>query len=162
MPIPELMPNGILPPGIHAATLAEIVERYGAGSEARERQGHLLQLIVEAALNYPTIKRILVWGSFVTSKAEPNDLDYSLVVARAYDLERIAEPHRRFLVSFEARQFYGVDKNYLTIHDYPLEKYIELIDFLGMIRRRPAERCGILEISLRGEVGEKNENRPRN
>ena len=154
MPIPELMLNGILPPGLHAATLTEIAARYGTSSEARTRQARLLRLIVEAALQYPTIKRILVWGSFVTSKLEPNDLDYSLVVARAYDLERIAEPHRRFLVPFEARQFYGVDKNYLTIHDYPLDKYIELIDFLGMIRGRPAERCGILEISLRGEIGE--------
>ena len=154
MPIPELMRNGTLPPGLHAATLSEIVERYGAGSEAWERQARLLQLIVEAALYYRTIKRILVWGSFVTSKLEPNDLDYSIVVGRAYTLERIAEPHRRFLVPIEARQFYGVDKNYLTIHDYPLDKYIELIDFLGMIRGKSAERCGILEISLRGEVGE--------
>ena len=86
MPLPELTPNGTLPPGLHAATLAEIVERYGAGSEARERCAQLLTRIVEAAKAYPTIKRVLVWGSFVTSKAEPNDLDYSIVVARAYDL----------------------------------------------------------------------------
>lgn len=154
MPMPELMQSGALPPGLHATPLAEIIERYGAGSEARERQARLLQLIVEAALYYPTIKRILVWGSFVTSKAEPGDLDYSIVVGGGYDLERILEPHRRFFVPVEARQFYGADKTYLTIRDYPLEKYIELVDFLSMIRDRPAERCGIIKISLRGEIGE--------
>ncbi len=158
MPIPEWTATGILPPGLHAAPLAEIAARCGAGSAARERQARLLQQIVEAALHYPTIKRILVWGSFVTSKPEPNDLDYSLVVSKSFDLERIAEPHRRFFTPVEARQFYGADKTYLHIHDYPLEKYIELVDFLCLIRGRPADRCGILEISLRGEIGEEHEN----
>ena len=151
MPIPELTPNETLPPGIHAATLAEIVEQHGAGSEARERQGRLLQLIVEVARNYPTIKRILVWGSFITSKAEPNDLDYSIVVSVEHNRTRIDLPPRRFLVPFEARQFYDVDKSYLVIQDYPLPRYIELVDFVCASR---IGIFGILEISLRGETAE--------
>ena len=145
MPIPELMPNGTLPPGIHAATLTEIVERYGAGSEARGRQARLLQLIVDSALNYPTIKRILVWGSFVMSKAEPNDLDFSIVVPREYDRIQIEEPHRRFFVPYESKQFYGTDTEYLLIHDYPLPKFSELMDF---ICGNGAPQRGIIEINL--------------
>lgn len=77
MALPDLDNEGFLPPGIHAASLAEIRTRFGSGSAARERQGELLRQIVEAAGKYETIKRILVWGSFVTAKCEPNDLDYS-------------------------------------------------------------------------------------
>ena len=151
MPIPELTLNGTLPPGLHAAALTEIAARYGTNSEARARQARLLQLIVEAALHYPTIKRILVWGSFVTSKAEPNDLDYSLVVSVDHNRTQIDLPHRRFLVPFEARRFYGADTGYLLIQDYPLPEYIRQLDFI--CHSRTAD-CGIIEISLRGEEGE--------
>ena len=65
MPVPELEPGGCLPAGIHAASFAEVRARFGAGSAARQRQGELLRQVVEAAKEYPTIKRVLVWGSFV-------------------------------------------------------------------------------------------------
>ncbi len=148
MPIPDHTPNGLLPPGIHAASLKEVLARYGDGN-VRQRQCHLLQLIVEAATNYPTIKRVLVWGSFVTTKAEPNDLDYSIVVSTEHPLTEIAEAHRRFFVPVVARQFYGADRGYLLIRDYPLEVYIELTDFISHRKGIP---CGVIEISLRGEV----------
>jgi hypothetical protein len=80
-----------------------------------------------------------------STKPEPNDLDYSVDHHRA----DVAEPHRRFLVPFEARQFYGADTGYLVIRDYPLDLYVERLDFLCQRKRVP---CGIVEISLRGEV----------
>src|SRR5918998_1313619 len=106
MPVPDFEAGGFLPPGIHAASFAEVGARFGVGSEARERQAELLRLVVSAAKFYPTIKRILLWGSFVTAKREPNDLDYSLVVSITHARAQIAPEHRRFLVSHEARQFY--------------------------------------------------------
>jgi hypothetical protein len=149
VPLPDFGADGYLPPGIHAASFAEVQARFGVGSEARERQIGLLQQVVEAAKSYPTIKRILVWGSFVTAKREPNDLDYSVIVSVTHDLVQIAPEHRRFLAPLEARQFYGVDKNYLIIQDYPLEDYIDHVDFLCRTRRRQPR--GIIEISVRGE-----------
>jgi hypothetical protein len=127
--------------------------RFGAGSATRQRQGELLRQVVEAAKEYPSIKRVLVWGSFVTAKAEPNDLDYSLIVSVDHHRARIAQAHRRFFVSSDARRYYGLDRNYLIIPDYPLDYYIEKLDFMCRSRNRSA--CGVVEISLRGElVGE--------
>jgi len=139
-----------LPSGIHAAPLAEVLARFGIGSEARERQAELLRLAVEAAAIYPAIKRILVWGSFVTTKPDPADPDYSMVVSVAYDSTQISRGHRRFFVPLEARLYYGIDRGYLVIHDYPLDLYVELMDFL--CRTRDQRSCGVVEISLRGEV----------
>lgn len=148
MLITEFTLSGFLPSGIYSAALGEVLERFG-GSDARETQNHLLQLVVEAALHYPTIKRILVWGSFVTAKSEPNDLDYSVVVSVAHRITAIQEAHRRFLIPFDAKQFYGTDTGYLLMRDYPLEKYIEQLDFLCRNKRGA---CGIIEISLWGEA----------
>ena len=81
MPVPELEPGGCLPAGIHAASLAEVRARFGAGSAARQRQGELLRQVVEGAKEYPTIKI-----------ENEQQLQYSIQsLAKMYDLcERIA------------------------------------------------------------------------
>lgn len=149
MPLPELAPEGFLPPGIHPATFVEVESRFGAGSEARERQTRLLREVRDAARRYATVKRILVWGSYVTAKSEPNDLDYSIVVSVGHERAPIAPEHRRFFIPYEAKQYYGVDRGYLVIRDYPLETYVELLDFL--CHTRVGHACGIVEIQVRGE-----------
>jgi predicted nucleotidyltransferase len=150
MPLPDLDADGLLPPGIHAAAFTKIQARFGVGSPTRKRQAELLRQIVEAAKAYPTIKRVLVWGSFASSKPEPNDLDYSVVVSVDHDETQVLSEHNRFFVPFDARLFYGADRNYLVVKDYPLEEYVERLDFLCRTRR--GKPRGILEINLRGEV----------
>jgi hypothetical protein len=152
MPLPDLEPNGHLPPGIHAASLAEVRGRFGVGSAARQRQVQLLEEVVAAAREYATIKRVLVWGSFVTAKPEPGDLDYSVVVSVDHHRTRIAPAHRRFFVPVDARRYYGVDRNYLVIKDYPLDAYPDRLEFLCHTRQQ--SDCGIVEISIRGEFQE--------
>jgi hypothetical protein len=148
MTLPDFDDYGVLPPGIVPATLQDTIERYGQSSDVRKRQADLLRHVVTLAVNYPTITRILVWGSFVTAKAEPNDLDYSIVVSVEHRRVEVAEAHRRFFVPALARQFYGTDTGYLLIRDFPVERYAEQIDFL--CHNRQGE-CGIIEISIWGE-----------
>jgi predicted nucleotidyltransferase len=147
--LPDFTSDGSLPPGIHAASLTEVQARFGTGSEARQRQMELLRQVVEAARFYPTIKRILLWGSFVTVKADPADLDYSIVVSVIHERTAIAAEHRRFLLPTDARRHYGVDRKYLVIKDYPLDSYIDRLDFI--CHDRNGRPCGILEVNLFGE-----------
>ena len=149
MPLPELTANGTLPPGLHAPGLSEVEARFGTGSEARVLQFGLLSAVVAATRSYETIKRVLIWGSFITAKPEPNDLDYSVVVAATHRPEIVLPEHRRFFSPVEARMFYGVDKSYLLIPDYPLEQFADKVDFIGHSRDKSV--CGIVEISLWGE-----------
>lgn len=149
--LPELDAEGNLPAAIHAASLAEVVQRFGTRGEAREGFGRLLTDVVNAAKLYPTIKRVLVWGSFVSAKAEPRDLDYSVVVSVDHRGSLVAAEHRRFLVPVDARAYYGIDKGYFAIPDYPLEHYQSRLEF--MLQRRDGGARGIVEISLRGEDG---------
>ena len=149
MRLPELNTDGYLAPGIYLASLEEVLERFGAGSPPREQQGNLLSLIVESARKYPTIKRVLLWGSFVSSKPEPGDLDYSIVADPRHRSVRIEPEDERFFVPFTARLRYGVDPSYLMLYEYPLESYIELMDILCHDRRRCPR--GIVEVSCYGD-----------
>jgi len=96
-------------------SLAEVIEPFGAGGSVRARSAELLKAVVNAAVYYETIKRILVWGSFVTSKPEPNDLDYTAVVSVDHRTTILANEHLRFFSPRDARLYYGVDRSYVVI-----------------------------------------------
>lgn len=71
--IPELTAFGLLPQGVHSATLEEVRERFG-GNDRREQ---LLSGLVEALrlLRAAGCRRVYINGSFVTAKERPNDID---------------------------------------------------------------------------------------
>ena len=148
MNLPELNADGYLVPGIYLARLPEVLERFGTGTPARERQSALLCLIIERARKYPTIKRVLIWGSFISAKPEPGDLDYSIVVDPRHRFATIEPEDKRFFVPFDARVHYGADPSYLVLYEYPLETYTELMFILCHDRRRRPR--GIVEVSCHG------------
>ena len=71
--IPNFTAHGLLPEGVHPATLAEVMEHFG-GNERREQ---LLIGLIEALrlLRAAGCRRVYINGSFVTSKELPNDID---------------------------------------------------------------------------------------
>jgi len=72
--LPAFDDFGNLPPGIHRCTVAELVARFGNGSEERETEISELLHFIEAA-KIAGVRRLLVNGSFVTGKLSPNDVD---------------------------------------------------------------------------------------
>ena len=73
--IPEFNNLGDLPQGIHHATLEEIQNHFGSGSSRRMMLAKRLERILELAQSTSKLKRVLIWGSFVTAKAEPGDVE---------------------------------------------------------------------------------------
>ena len=146
MNLPELNTDGYLAPGIYLASLDEVLQRFGTGTPARERRGNLLLLIVESARKYPTIKRVLVWGSFVSTKPEPRDLDYSIVVDPRHHLATIEPADKPFFIPFDARIHYGADARYLVLFEYPPEQFADDVP-LFLCEDRNGRKHGILEVS---------------
>lgn len=72
--LPAFDDYGNLPLGIHPCSVAELVARFGSGSEERETEISELLRFIEAAKN-AGVRRLLVNGSFVTGKLAPNDVD---------------------------------------------------------------------------------------
>ena len=76
--IPPFTDDGVLPAGIHPATLAEIASRFGQASEIRRVQMDSVCWMVELAAKAGA-ERIILNGSFVTDIIETNDVDCVLL-----------------------------------------------------------------------------------
>ena len=88
--IPAFNAKGYLPPGLHGATVDEIRARFGRESELRRVQMESLRWLVELARR-AGVQRIVVNGSFVTDKLEPNDVDCVLLVGAGFPRDEAAE-----------------------------------------------------------------------
>jgi len=83
MALPELLENGLLPPGLHLADLEEIWERFGKGSERRQMLFRRLQFFVELA-QHVGASRMFIGGSYVTAKPDPADVDVVIWVGDTF------------------------------------------------------------------------------
>ena len=92
--IPEFNDDGYLPPGIHPATLDEIAARFGQENELPQVQMQSLRWLVDLARR-AGVQRIIVNGSFVTEKYEPNDVDCLLLIAPGFPSDTSAEAELR-------------------------------------------------------------------
>src|SRR5436190_603129 len=89
MPLPVLTQSGELPPGVHRATLSEVLERFGQGSVQRRAVADRLQRVYELMTSTGQLARFVVFGSFVTAKDEPNDVDIIVLMEDAFDLAAV-------------------------------------------------------------------------
>jgi len=88
--IPDYNDDGYLPEGIHRATLEEIAARFGEESELRRAQMESLRWLVDLARRAGA-ERIVVNGSFVTDKLEPNDVDCVVLIGPDFPRDGAAE-----------------------------------------------------------------------
>jgi hypothetical protein len=77
-----------LSPGVHRATLSEVLERFGSGSSRRVLVGLRLERIYNVAWATGHLARCVVFGSFVTAKPVPNDVDVFLLMEDTFDVSQ--------------------------------------------------------------------------
>src|SRR5438128_18550 len=88
--IPPFNDDGYLPPGVHPATLLEIAARFGEASELRRVEMESIRWLVELARR-AGVQRLVINGSFVADRLEPNDVDCVLLVGADYPADRAAD-----------------------------------------------------------------------
>src|ERR1700740_932677 len=96
MALPEFNALGDLPEGLHKATLAEVLERFGPGSEARQKATAALQRIHQLSSTTGKLERFIVFGSYITAKPDPHDVDVVLVMKDDFSLAGCDEQTRVF------------------------------------------------------------------
>jgi hypothetical protein len=148
MPIPALDGDGFLPVGVHNCELGEIKSRFGVfgGSSHRpELFARLAEYFTEVRAS-DIAASIIVDGSFVTAKAQPNDVDLVLVLKRAHDLAKDLNPSEYNIVS-KRRVFrrYGFDV--FIAREGSLE-HAQWIEFFQQVRLEPGRQKGILNVRL--------------
>jgi hypothetical protein len=87
--LPAFNAEGELAPGVHRAALSEVLERFGQGQPQRQVVGSRLDRLFNLAAATGHLARFVVFGSFVTAKAEPNDVDFVLLMEDAFDLTKV-------------------------------------------------------------------------
>jgi hypothetical protein len=87
--LPPFNENGDLPPGIHPATLEETHRRFGAGTQRRQIMALRLERIHRVAAGTGHPARFVVFGSYVTDKPDPNDVDVFLLMEDPFDRSQL-------------------------------------------------------------------------
>jgi len=77
---PEFNEHGDLPIGIHQATLVEVIEHFGRSSVQRRHVAERLIRIYDLAYSTGQVARFIVYGSFITTKPNPNDVDIFILM----------------------------------------------------------------------------------
>src|SRR5438552_1765830 len=90
MALPPFNEEGGLPPGVHRATPPEILEHFGQGSVQRRGVADRLNRVYELTNSTGQLARFVIFGSFVTAKDEPNDVDIILLMEDTFDLAAVA------------------------------------------------------------------------
>jgi hypothetical protein len=106
--LPEFTESGDLPTGVHAASLAETLARFGTPSDRRKLLGHRLERIYQIAVQTDHLARFVVFGSFVTDKLEPNDVDVFMIMDDNFDMgSLVGEARLLFIDHGTAQDHFG-------------------------------------------------------
>jgi len=86
---PEFNESGDLPIGIHRAALAEVIDHFGRGSFQRAIVAQRLERIYSLASQTGKVARFIIFGSFVTNKMSPRDVDVFLLMDDTFDVGKV-------------------------------------------------------------------------
>jgi hypothetical protein len=108
VPLPGFNETGDLPTGVHAASLFETVARFGTSTDRRIVVGRRLERIYKIAAQTGHLGRFVVFGSFVTNKHEPNDVDVFMIMDDNFELgSLVGEPRLLFVDHGAAQHHFG-------------------------------------------------------
>lgn len=77
-----------MPSGVYQASLGEVVTHFGGDTSERQIASTRLERIYHLAAETGHLKRFAVFGSFITSKEAPNDVDIFIIMDDEFDVSR--------------------------------------------------------------------------
>jgi hypothetical protein len=146
MPIPLFTEEGDLPVGIYQANIDEVVAHFGSGSEKRKAVTKDLLIIYHLAQATGKLLRLIIFGSYVTIKPEPNDIDIILIVNDDFKIEEYDESIRKLFDHRQAQQELGASIFWIRPSMVLLESVDEFVAHWQLKRDRTLR--GIIEVKL--------------
>ena len=143
--IPDFTEAGLLPPGVHRTTVDEFRARFVVfcRSDRRFRIYEKLERLIIDAKRAGIVTRLLVAGSYVTAKPEPNDFDCLVVLDESIVGQRLSPVQYNLASRRMTRRIYGGDVTAALEGSQALEKYLEFFQ-----TTREGGRMGLVEIQL--------------
>ena len=141
--MPAITETGDLPQGVHRASLEEALSQFGEATIQRRLVGMRLRRVYDLAVTTRQVKRFIVFGSFVTAKREPNDVDVFLLMDDAFELSQVTGEARLVFDHSAAQAHFGASIFWLRpVAALPNEE--EAVR--SWQRKRDGTRRGIVEI----------------
>ena len=97
---------------MYQATIDEVIARFGTGNTQRQAVTKRLIRIYHLAEATGKLERLVIFGSYITAKSEPNDVDIVLVMRDDFSLNacdeetRMLFDHMQAALKFEASIFW--------------------------------------------------------
>jgi len=107
MAIPDFAEVGNLPLGIYAATIAEVRQRFGTQGPLRRSLAGRMERIHALAAATGSLGRFIVFGSFVTAKPDPNDVDIFMLMNDDFDASCLSGETRLVFDHMAADAYFG-------------------------------------------------------
>lgn len=89
MRLPDFTDTGDLPVGVHTATLAEVLHHFGAHTPQRQRVAGQLERIYDLVAATEHLSQFIIFGSFVTAKPAPADVDVFIIMSDNFDVSKV-------------------------------------------------------------------------
>ena len=86
---PEYNSNGDLPDGIHPGKISEVIQHFGSSTLKRQIIARRLERVYNLARGTGQLARFVIFGSFVTAKSEPNDVDIFMLMEDTFDSSQV-------------------------------------------------------------------------
>ncbi len=107
MKFPEFNEIGDLPVGIYEAKLQEVLDHFGQGSLLRQLVGGRLKKIYFSAIQTNQVLRFIIYGSFVTAKENPNDIDIFMLMEDGFDPNNFSGKTRLVFKHMTTQEYEG-------------------------------------------------------
>ena len=148
MPIPELNSEGLLPSGLFDCEMPEVGLRFGvfSGSDRRPKLFARLDELVRAMRLSGLFEELIIDGSFVTSKDQPNDIDLIAILRAGHNFERDL-PVSEYALASRAllRRRFGFD---VIVVERDSALHRTYLEFFSRLREAPELRKGLLRVRL--------------
>ena len=144
MALPDLNDADELPIGVHQATIDEVIAQFGSGTLQREVVTARLQRIYQIAKDTGNLQQLIIFGSYITAKPEPNDVDVVIIFNDDFDLTVCSEEVKRLLNHQQAENEFGASIFWVRPSLLLLGTLDEFIESWQV--KRDGTRRGIVEV----------------
>jgi hypothetical protein len=143
--LPELTAEGEFPPGVHSADWQEFQSRFCISSPRRVWLSGRFRTLLELAATGGDLRRVFVWGSFVTSKPAPRDIDILLIMDEGFEAARMPASAQVVFDSVRAKLLFESDVFWarVSIGDEMLDLWLDTDQISRSFLKR-----GIVEVKL--------------
>jgi hypothetical protein len=151
MAIPVMTPAGLLPPGVHDATLPEVEQVFGSRNDRRVELFQKFTQFLNVARSFGLFQAVIADGSFVTDKDVPGDIDAVLLLPRA-DLPKLTgHPNRlQILDQHAVKAQYEIHLFLDPLPAGPWTSFFQHLKPADALARKlpPTTRRGVLKVTL--------------